>query len=1020
MSSIEKTLYICLYHAFIGMFLCTPFATASDRGSMRVNATAPEIETFSLEGLPVSFRPTQGKILLVQIWKPENDSSVAYNKESITLYRRFHAEGLDALSVCCECSEDAAAKTAERWDIDWPQVMNEEEEPPLTDQLGVETIPCRFFVDSEGKILLLNPADEVMHASVAKLLGVSLDDVPMPVEPKETRPQSRMRPATIESREPISFQGGRLHVRDVDRANPKLLFGSIEERSKAKDTIQIFQQISLAIAHYRMDNNGEMPNWLSDLYPDYLADNVDLLCPSDPTLLRKHSHLADRNVPTSFAYEFAPLEIQGEANRTIQKRNLSQYGDKIPVVRCFKFDRPLCLTYGGEIVFLDEEWETVLPKGKTLDDPDAKVRNQLMKIAVALQQYKIKNDTVPNNLGELVPDYAPDASLFTCKATGKEFEYAFSTDKPGKEGNLREWSMAKREQYGDIVPIVRAVGVPSQDRAINLAYGGEVWESSLAWENDLTVSIDPNATTIVEVPAGNETRMQQERNWSDALLENETPIDTPNAMFPLRGEWMFQKDKKWLRMPSDITSPASILFSPLVNTGEIRVKARVNSGKEGVKIIFGYTSPNRYFKMSVGGFDNQFVCVRKWTDLNGSNVTTVSEQVPYVFPYNQWCDVRMTVDGESNTARCYVDDKLILTFNSTESLQGRLGLATWNTSADFESIVISPTITPMKKETLTSSQNKITTPPANSPKGLEEIGVIANWDTEAKGYRIFSVAWKSPAFSAGLISDDLISCINGKSFPTTGNPEEILNSLSQGPCTLTVVRQTTDTPLEITVGSNDLQRGEKPIGPPLITNLPKNVGSSGSYGGSFPQTTFPENWSSDVFKGLFEPKDEKTVLPIKGNWDIRSDRIDINQTTFSHTMLLFSPNILNGEIRFKVKKDKIDGGIYIIFGFSSIEAPYYVWQVSGEDNSITVLQKWENSSKNLEFIDLTYRAPYIVSPNKWYNIRLNVDARTRMVTGTIDRQMILECKLPDSTMGYTGIGSSNTSASFKDIEIEGK
>ncbi len=1005
----------------LSLLLSVKYNLSAVSSPIQAGASIPKIDTYSLEGLPVSFRPVQGKLLLIHVWKPQDTGSEGLIKDTLILYRRFHDKGLDALSICCDASEDVSADMAERWQIDWPQVMNHEETPSLTEQLGIPAIPSRLIVDRDGMAIAIDPMGDDLHARMAQWLGVSLDEAPMPEPPREADKSPSLVEGDFREERSPSWNGGELSILVMNPADPRRMLGNREERREAEETIRIFRKINLALARYREENRGEMPDWLSDLYPDYLANDVDLLCPSSPTTLQKYVNLADRNVPTSFTYELAPVEIQGQNNREQKKKMLEIFGDKIPVVRCFHFKRPLCLTYGGEIVFMDEDWEKILPRGKSLNDPGAKVRRQLMQIGVAVQRFVETKGKFPQEPTELVSEYLPNETSLVCEVTGQPFEYLHAE--------------ATSEQ-GEIVPLFRARGVLEKDRVLNLSMGGEIWESGEDWKSFLDSAETSSNPVSIRVGSGEENDALRARHWPDTPLRNESPVDTPEAILPLRGRWEFIREDKQLRMPNAQSTPTALVFFPWIDKGEICFRARVAEGKEGFKIIFGYTSPERFFQMSLGEFDNQFLAVRKWNDLVGSNVTTVSEQVPFIVPRDEWVDIRVTVDDESKIAQCFINGKLMLDYRSEESLAGRLGLGTWYTAVDFESIVIRGTISVPTPDVVTnvSSQDirfleSEIISPGKSPKRLEEIGIVAQWDEKTKeGFDIYAVSWKSPAFNAGLKSGDRIIGIQEQRFSEKtvdiagkAFAEEMLNAMGDFPWTFVVRPAGQSDIVKIIVDRSLVKRGD-PNAPPMITTLPE--GSTDSFflitGIQFPVVYLPIDWPESSGLGTVQIENATDICSINGEWEIDGNRICQKNVSLNPTVLIFSPLIENGEIRLQAKPMKGREGIRILFGYSRHDLPYHVWNIGGRSNTVTVVEEWRRVVNGHEIEARTNRADFYLSHDQWHDIRLLIDADQGIAFGFINDQKIMEYQSPKSLIGRFGVGTGETTASFQNIEIEGR
>ena len=124
------------------------------------------------------------------------------------------------------------------------------------------------------------------------------------------------------------------------------------------------EAIYKAIQAYR-EKNKDVPNWLSDLIPNFLQDTNLLICPvalrtgaGNPSRLT-----ADPKFATSYSYQFCPVSMgsvwQGEeiSMRTYQRKLMGQLGSDVPIVRCSLHDKVLNLSFGGRIFESSQNWE---------------------------------------------------------------------------------------------------------------------------------------------------------------------------------------------------------------------------------------------------------------------------------------------------------------------------------------------------------------------------------------------------------------------------------------------------------------------------------------------------------------------------------------------------------------------------------------------------------------------------------------------------------------------------------------
>ncbi|HZR19721.1 MAG TPA: hypothetical protein VFE51_20720 [Verrucomicrobiae bacterium] len=119
-----------------------------------------------------------------------------------------------------------------------------------------------------------------------------------------------------------------------------------------------------AIQAYQFDHK-DLPNWLSDLVPDYLSDANVLICPvCRRTGRTEQPPLADPKLACSYVFEFCPVPAgaarSGEAphtRREWKRRQMGLLGSVVPMVRCRFHDPVLNLAFNGSIYESPMQWE---------------------------------------------------------------------------------------------------------------------------------------------------------------------------------------------------------------------------------------------------------------------------------------------------------------------------------------------------------------------------------------------------------------------------------------------------------------------------------------------------------------------------------------------------------------------------------------------------------------------------------------------------------------------------------------
>jgi thiol-disulfide isomerase/thioredoxin len=139
---------------------------------------------------------------------------------------------------------------------------------------------------------------------------------------------------------------------------------SLEDRELEIDK-QHLRKIYDAIQAYKK-KHGDLPNWLSDLFPEFLSDPGVLMSPVE--LRTGRSSLwgyPDPKMRTSYVYEFSQADSNtgGGPGRdlTLKEKKMLQmeeYGPVIPLLRCHLHQRILNLSYSGDIYQTGLFWES--------------------------------------------------------------------------------------------------------------------------------------------------------------------------------------------------------------------------------------------------------------------------------------------------------------------------------------------------------------------------------------------------------------------------------------------------------------------------------------------------------------------------------------------------------------------------------------------------------------------------------------------------------------------------------------
>jgi len=139
--------------------------------------------------------------------------------------------------------------------------------------------------------------------------------------------------------------------------------------------IRNLKQVYEAIQSYQAEHK-DLPNWLSDLVPQYLSDANLLICPVCRRTGKVESPpLADPKIACSYLFEFCPVPLGNEApnapkrtRREWKRRQMGLAGSIVPLVRCRHHDPLINVAFDGRIYQSPPAWENLLSNRLNLEE----------------------------------------------------------------------------------------------------------------------------------------------------------------------------------------------------------------------------------------------------------------------------------------------------------------------------------------------------------------------------------------------------------------------------------------------------------------------------------------------------------------------------------------------------------------------------------------------------------------------------------------------------------------------------
>ena len=132
------------------------------------------------------------------------------------------------------------------------------------------------------------------------------------------------------------------------------------EDEEKTQTIAMMRKLWEALTAFKKER-GEFPDYLSDLVPKYFPNADALISPTEKRTGRHGDNgQTDPKSRTSFCYEFSAQKFNKSSLtfRELKERQMQDFGQVLPVVRCFLYDRVLNMACSGDIFESALYWES--------------------------------------------------------------------------------------------------------------------------------------------------------------------------------------------------------------------------------------------------------------------------------------------------------------------------------------------------------------------------------------------------------------------------------------------------------------------------------------------------------------------------------------------------------------------------------------------------------------------------------------------------------------------------------------
>ena len=126
--------------------------------------SAPDFSTIDLDGNPISLQQYRRKVVLLDFWAVWNGFCVGEMLRVKKIYDTYKDQGFDIIGVSLDTDEAKLRNYLKENDIPWRQIYTGlERQSPLAQQYDVRSIPARWLIDRDGKLI----AHEATHKLIS-------------------------------------------------------------------------------------------------------------------------------------------------------------------------------------------------------------------------------------------------------------------------------------------------------------------------------------------------------------------------------------------------------------------------------------------------------------------------------------------------------------------------------------------------------------------------------------------------------------------------------------------------------------------------------------------------------------------------------------------------------------------------------------------------------------------------------------------------------------------------------------
>ena len=161
----SKTLIAQIYEELGNTELAIEYLSKIKPPLTLLGKSVPDFSETDLNGKPISLQHYRGKVVLLDFWAVWNGFCIGDILNVKKIYDTYKDQGFEVIGVSLDTDEKQLRNYLKENDIQWRQIFSgQERQCPLVQQYDVRSIPTRWLVDREGRLI----AHEANHKLISR------------------------------------------------------------------------------------------------------------------------------------------------------------------------------------------------------------------------------------------------------------------------------------------------------------------------------------------------------------------------------------------------------------------------------------------------------------------------------------------------------------------------------------------------------------------------------------------------------------------------------------------------------------------------------------------------------------------------------------------------------------------------------------------------------------------------------------------------------------------------------------